>query len=119
MDDINKLKLELLDKFPELVYRVIKYKFQNTDKDEPEPSTPEDFFNIIQKLLVFEMNTPDNEAEWKTIIVDLIDAINDLKSKMKPGLPVTTSKRQGAIFYDRWILFTNKLKGYVVDMLGF
>lgn len=48
----------------------------------------------------------------------MIDAINDLKEKLVEGLPVITSKKQGGIFYDRFILYTNKIKQFVTVDLG-
>ena len=119
MDKVNKLKVALLDKYPLLVYKVIRYKLKITDDPEEPPVGPDGFFTEIEKMLANQIKTDENAAEWKTIIIDLIDTINDLKEKLAPGLPVVISKRQGSIFYDRWMLFSNKVKSFMTVKLGF
>jgi len=49
VEKLNIMKLELLDKFPMLIYRILKYKFPETDTTEP--SDTETCYKEVEAIL--------------------------------------------------------------------
>jgi hypothetical protein len=52
------------------------------------------------------MKTPEYEAKWKTIMVDIVDTYSDLLIAMSSeGKPMPAVKKFASLFYDRLNLF--------------
>jgi hypothetical protein len=51
-------------------------------------------------------------------MVDLIDTHEDLKETLEPGKPIAVSKRQSAIWYDRFAQFLGKVNTYYTSSLA-
>lgn len=51
MDKVNKLKVAMLDKFPILVYKIIRYKLKIEDEPGEDTVGPDGFFSEIEKML--------------------------------------------------------------------
>jgi len=90
----------------------LKTIFTNTE--EPEgPTDTKGLYEKIQHYLYDQRRTEENEEEWESIIVDMIDNQEDLEETLQPSSPVVTSKRQSAIWYDRFSQLLAKLDFYV------
>lgn len=88
---------------PHLILDVFQHLFKNSPVEDPEDKEDSKaYYEAIEDILYDQRKTDDNEALWKGIMVDLIDTHLDLKETLEPGKPIAVSKRQSAIWYDRF-----------------
>jgi len=56
-------------------------------------------------------------ARWRTLTVDMIDSYLDLKDDLDKGRNSIISKRNGAIYYDRVLLYTRAIRSFIYSDL--
>jgi len=90
VNELNVLKLELLDAMPELLNSLVEHKFpeaKGAEDEEGEESDPEEmkeFYENVEEILNEQMKTDANSARWRTLFTDLIDTHEDLVDALAP-----------------------------------
>jgi hypothetical protein len=116
IDKMNTMKLELMAEIPKLLHSLMKNQFP--DAEAGSPSDMAGYYEDIEKILYSQQETPENEAKWKTLFVDVVDTQTDLQDSLGPGKPVMIGKRNAALFYDRQSKLFDDIKEYVLVTLG-